>query len=123
LGLPSSAISVSSILHLLRGVMLPTASKISPVTAATAFCTALAAIALLSPSRSSTASCAPVEAPEGTAGAAYEPSSARHRPQSGSRRIEDFAADDIDDGGHGVLMLFEVARLLQDPPGRRRPPV
>src|ERR1700681_4205581 len=51
------------------------ASKISPFTAATAFCTPFPRYRALSPSRSSTASCAPVEAPDGTPARPREPSS------------------------------------------------
>src|SRR6516165_4198130 len=51
------------------------ASKISELTASTAIRTPLPWYRLLSPSRSSTASCAPVEAPEGTAARPRQPSS------------------------------------------------
>src|SRR6266480_786568 len=55
--------------------MPPRASKISPFTAPTALSTPLPRYRDLSPSRSSTASCAPVEAPDGTAARPIEPSS------------------------------------------------
>src|SRR6195952_5423149 len=55
--------------------MPPIASRISACTALTALRTPLPPYRLLSPSRSSTASWAPVEAPEGTAARPKEPSS------------------------------------------------
>src|SRR5438552_1265634 len=55
--------------------MPPRASKISPFTASTALSTPLPRKRALSPSRSSTASCAPVEAPDGTAARPRAPSS------------------------------------------------
>src|SRR5215217_2423036 len=51
--------------------------KISPFTAATAEVTPLPLYRFLSPSRRSTASCAPVDAPDGTAARPREPSSRR----------------------------------------------
>src|SRR5690242_8089493 len=57
--------------------MPPIASKISPLTASTALRTPLPLYLFLSPSRSSIASCAPVEAPDGTAARPNEPSSSR----------------------------------------------
>src|SRR5665213_3630911 len=75
LGVPSSAIKVSSIFACASASMPPRASNISPLTASTALRTPLPKYLVLSPSRSSTASCAPVEAPEGTAARPNEPSS------------------------------------------------
>src|SRR5882724_5405552 len=74
-GVPSSVIIVSSILTCASASMPPTASKISPLTASTALRTPLPRYRALSPSRSSTASCAPVEAPDGTAARPSAPSS------------------------------------------------
>src|SRR5260370_3687175 len=75
LGVASSAIKVSSILTCASASMPPTASKISPLTASTALRTPLPRKRALSPSRSSIASCAPVEAPDGTPARPREPSS------------------------------------------------
>src|SRR3984885_5804391 len=64
---PSRSIRISSIFTCSVGSMPPIASKISPSTLLIAFCTPLPPNRAGSLSRSSTASCAPVEAPEGTA--------------------------------------------------------
>ena len=60
--------------------MPPTASKISPWTLATACNTPFPLYRARSPSRSSTASCAPVEAPEGTAARPMAPDSSVTSP-------------------------------------------
>ena len=61
----------------------------------------------LSPSRSSMASWAPVEAPDGTAARPSEPSSSTHVHLDGrvAAAVQDLAADDVDDGGHGRFLL------------------
>src|SRR5262249_38523547 len=74
-GVPSRVTSVSSILVWASPSMPPSASKISPLTASTALRTPLPPYRALSPSRSSTASCAPVDAPDGTAARPRAPSS------------------------------------------------
>jgi hypothetical protein len=59
----------------------------------------------LSPSRSSTASCTPVEAPEGT-GAAARAVFQDHLGLHGrvAAAVEHFAGDDVGDGGHGEIL-------------------
>ena len=61
-----------------------------------------------SPSRSSTASKAPVEAPEGTAARATVPSSRRDLDLDGrvAAGVEDLAGDDGVDAGHGALRTW-----------------
>ena len=60
----------------------------------------------LPPSRSSTASCAPVEAPDGTAARPMRAVFEHDIDLDGriAAAVEDFAADDVDDGGHGGLL-------------------
>src|SRR5690606_29563908 len=75
LGVPSSASIVRSRSRWSSASRPSSASAISPLTAATALCTPLPRYRPVSPSRNSTASCAPVEAPDGTAARPKLPSS------------------------------------------------
>ena len=72
---------------------------------------ALAEIADLSPSRSSTASCAPVEAPEGTAARPMRAVLEHHVHLDGriAAAVEDLAGDDVDDRCHGSSCWLNAA--------------
>src|SRR6185437_8926437 len=93
-GVPSSAISVSSILACASASMPPIASKISPLTASTALRTPLPKKRFLSPSRGAAAR------------AVFE-----HDVDLDGRiaaAVEDFAADDVGDGGHDESRFREA---------------
>ena len=77
LSLPSSSIIFSSTARWSLNVPASRASRITLLILATAFCTPLPRYLALSPSRSSTASRVPVEAPDGTPARPRLPSSRR----------------------------------------------
>ncbi len=105
-GVPSSSISFSSSAFCSSAFMPRTASKISPFTFATAFVTALPPKAS-PPSRSSTASWTPVEAPDGTAARPWAPDFEHHVDLDGgvAARVEDLAGVDVGDAAHSEVSL------------------
>jgi hypothetical protein len=72
-----------------------------------AWVTPLPSQRVLSPSRFSTASCAPVDAPEGTAARPKLPSSSDHIDfdRRVATAVEDLARMDVDDRGHEMVPL------------------
>ena len=114
-GVPSSAISVSSILACASASMPPSASKISPLTASTALRTPLPPIARL-------VAVAQLDrlVRAGRGAGRHGGAAARAVLEDDvdfdgriAAAIEDFAADNVGNGGHGVPAIG-ISGLLQD---------
>ena len=120
-GVPSSFLSASSMRRWSRASMPESASKISPLTASTALQHALAEVALLVAVAQLDGLVRSRRGAGGHAGAAQRAvlEDDIHLDGRVAAAVQDLAADDIDDGGHGsvlvstgVLSLHMAGRVL-----------